>query len=72
MSDISDRASQLEQLQRDLALAKHRRTATVSAHECDDCGEPIPELRRKTIIGCRRCVTCQEIVEKREKGYRQC
>ena len=30
-----------------------------SAEECDECGEPIPEGRRKAIPGVRTCVACQ-------------
>jgi phage/conjugal plasmid C-4 type zinc finger TraR family protein len=30
-----------------------------SADECDECGEPIPEARRKALPGVRTCVTCQ-------------
>ena len=30
-----------------------------SAQECDECGEPIPEGRRKAIPGVRTCVACQ-------------
>ena len=30
-----------------------------SAEECDDCGEPIPEKRRKALPGVRTCVVCQ-------------
>ena len=26
---------------------------------CEDCGEPIPEARRKAMPGVRRCVACQ-------------
>ena len=28
--------------------------------ECEECGETIPEARRKAVPGVRRCVTCQE------------
>lgn len=28
--------------------------------ECEDCGEPIPEARRRAVPGVRRCVACQE------------
>lgn len=28
--------------------------------DCEDCGEPIPEARRKAVPGVRRCVACQE------------
>ena len=26
---------------------------------CDECGEPIPEARRKALPGVRTCVSCQ-------------
>ncbi len=71
MTDIFDQASRIEQLQRDLAIAKHRQPKTASAIYCDDCGEPIPELRRQTIVGCSRCVSCQQIAEIKAKGYRR-
>ncbi len=29
-------------------------------HDCEDCGEPIPEARRRAVPGVRRCVACQE------------
>ncbi|MDH2999504.1 hypothetical protein A1D23_05270 [Chelonobacter oris] len=44
---------------------------TASAHYCEDCDEPIPELRRQTISGCTRCVSCQQIAELKAKGYRR-
>ncbi len=27
--------------------------------DCEDCGEPIPEARRRALPGVRRCVPCQ-------------
>jgi phage/conjugal plasmid C-4 type zinc finger TraR family protein len=36
--------------------------------ECVDCGEEIPEARRRAIKGCPRCVGCQEIVDKRPRS----
>ena len=30
-----------------------------SATECDECGEPIPEARRRAISGVQLCVECQ-------------
>jgi len=36
-----------------------------SAFECEDCGEPIPEGRRKAAPGCTRCVPCQHYHERR-------
>lgn len=31
---------------------------------CQDCGDPIPDARRKAAPGCRRCVSCQEAFER--------
>ena len=35
-----------------------------SAEECDECGAPIPEARRKAIPGVRLCINCQSAHEK--------
>jgi phage/conjugal plasmid C-4 type zinc finger TraR family protein len=34
---------------------------------CEECGEPIPEARRKVMHGVRCCVACQSEREKRER-----
>jgi len=31
-----------------------------SLKACEECGEPIPEARRKAIPGVRLCITCQQ------------
>ena len=36
---------------------------TESATECEDCGERIPEARRRAMPGCRKCVQRQMIAE---------
>lgn len=63
--DIFDRASEAEERFRAAALAQHQQTAShaPSAHECDECGKPIPEARRRAVAGCRLCVTCQRLRE---------
>lgn len=35
-----------------------------SAEFCEECGEPIPESRRKA-IACRYCLSCQSALEKK-------
>lgn len=67
MTDVYDRAQELEQRQREAALA--RQAATIrpfgsSLTHCDDCGEEIPALRREKVPGCTRCVDCQTAAEK--------
>jgi phage/conjugal plasmid C-4 type zinc finger TraR family protein len=34
-----------------------------SAINCEACGEPIPESRRKA-VACKYCITCQTTLEK--------
>jgi phage/conjugal plasmid C-4 type zinc finger TraR family protein len=68
--DQFDRASELEQVARDKAIAYHQAKMQhgESATDCADCGEPIPEPRRLAVIGVKRCVDCQGILE--ERGLR--
>ena len=67
MTDIYDRAAEVEELNRRIAIENQRRqsqaAAPVSACECEECGEPIPEARRQAIIGCRCCIDCQNEIE---------
>lgn len=66
MTDIFDRAQELEQRQRAEAIAKFSEkieTGDGLSH-CEDCGEPIPEARRNAVRGCTRCVQCQTDAEK--------
>lgn len=66
MTDIFDRAQELEQRQRTEALARFAEglEVSISLCHCSDCGEPIPEARRNAVRGCTRCVQCQTDAEK--------
>jgi len=44
------------------------RIADRSYGECTDCASPIPFARLAAYPAARRCVACQELVEKRERG----
>lgn len=68
--DQFDCASDLEQLVRDKAIAYHQAKMQCgeSAKDCGDCGELIPEPRRLAVVGVKRCVDCQAILE--ERGLR--
>ncbi len=35
---------------------------------CEECGEPIPEARRKALPGVRKCIACQEAEDTRRHG----
>ena len=71
MTDIFDRAQELEQRQRDAALANFAAanplTGYASETHCIDCDEPIPDARRLAAAGCLRCIDCQEAFE-HQKG----
>ncbi|MER2471355.1 TraR/DksA C4-type zinc finger protein [Photorhabdus laumondii] len=42
----------------------------VSAFECEDCCNSISEERRKAVAGVTRCMTCQSILELKNRHYR--
>ncbi|HAJ6812200.1 TraR/DksA family transcriptional regulator [Escherichia coli] len=68
MADIIDSAAEIEELQRNFALSKHRRTGNlVSAEFCEECGEDIPAPRRAAVPGCQMCAECQGVIELRNK-----
>lgn len=56
MADFADRASHASEGLLADALAKRARermsAPAESAHECEDCGDEIPEARRKAVPGC--------------------
>ncbi|MGX7664395.1 TraR/DksA family transcriptional regulator, partial [Klebsiella pneumoniae] len=65
MPEIIDQANELEELQREAAIAKCRiNHAAVSATHCRD------ERRRELVAGCQRCADCQEEEELRGKHRR--
>lgn len=66
--DIIDSASEVEELQRNAALAAHRiNRLAVSAVRCSDCDEELPEARRIAYPGCTMCVDCQADAERRNR-----
>jgi phage/conjugal plasmid C-4 type zinc finger TraR family protein len=48
-------------------LARSRLPDGESLTHCEECGEVIPEARRKALPGVRYCVRCQSELEKRLK-----
>ena len=36
-----------------------------SLSHCNECGEPIPELRQKVVPGCKLCIDCQSFSERK-------
>ena len=55
-----------------VAQVRRRLPRGPSREECEDCGEAIPEARRKAVPGVRLCVACQEAQDTEQKievGY---
>jgi phage/conjugal plasmid C-4 type zinc finger TraR family protein len=48
-------------------LAKQAKEPSLT--ECEDCGEEIPQARREAVPGVKRCIACQNIIDKRKKVY---
>jgi phage/conjugal plasmid C-4 type zinc finger TraR family protein len=64
MADLYDQAADVEQFQRDTALAAQRRTHNAQSDgagsdECVNCGDTIPAARRAAVPNAARCVDCQ-------------
>lgn len=64
MTDIIDRANDQAQEELNRNLAKAQRFDTPSLLECAECGEEIPERRRR-LGGVTRCIDCQTHLENR-------
>lgn len=66
MSDDVDLAQSRETAERDALIAKataRHAGPVLTATECQDCGEEIPEARRKAVPGVSRCAFCQMELE---------
>lgn len=71
MSDICDDADILIEQRREQALAQIPRYTGISAFECEECSEEIPEGRRNAVKGVKLCVGCAERVALVKKGVRR-
>jgi phage/conjugal plasmid C-4 type zinc finger TraR family protein len=78
-SDVSDLATEREEIMRDEALARQRAASELQLYpaadaiqfsECRDCCEYIPIERRTAVPGCTRCQPCQQANESRMRGQR--
>ncbi len=71
MTDVFDRATELEEQQRQDALQAQARRAGLdgktvqdSASHCRVCDHLIPVARRRAVPGVQTCVSCQEDLER--------
>ncbi|MGF1688349.1 TraR/DksA C4-type zinc finger protein [Photobacterium japonica] len=69
MTDVIDQGCRFEAQFTEMALANQRaRTMQNQAREsalmCEECGDPIPQLRREKVPGCQCCIQCQGMKER--------
>ena len=56
----------------DAAQQANLNKPSVSALECEECGNGIPKPRRDAVHGCTTCVGCQEVLERHNAGFAAC
>lgn len=71
MSDICDQADDVIEETRNRALSQIPRYTGISATECVECEEEIPEGRRVAIPGVTLCTACAEREALAKKGVRR-
>ena len=52
----------------DVRRALEKQAAQPSLEECEDCGEEIPKERQLLVKGCTRCIYCQGLFERKQRG----
>ncbi len=57
-----------DSLNDEIARARKNVPAGESLEFCEECGEPIPEARRRAMPGVRLCLACQEEADKQNKA----
>lgn len=73
MADSMDQvqARVQQELDRNLANATSR-PIMISEFFCQECGEDIPEARRRAVQCVTRCVSCQQLSELKNLHYKGC
>jgi len=71
MADICDDAQEVIEEALNRSLSQIHRYTGVSATECIECGEEIPEGRRVAIPGVQLCTPCAEREALAKKGVRR-
>ena len=71
--DAADYAQRIQDQSLSLALDAAQQASlskpSVSALECEECGNDIPKPRREAVRGCTTCIGCQSALERHKAGY---
>lgn len=65
--DVADQAQNHREAEEMTALRRARLDVGISAYQCHDCFEVIPEKRRTALPGVTLCVACQESREREKR-----
>ena len=68
MVDLVDIAEEFRAKQLQEQLNARPQFYAVSHFECDECGDVIPEQRRK-LGGVTLCIACQSVLEAKQKHF---
>ena len=71
MADIADFAGDVIEQTVEHALAQIPSYTGISATECVECGDGIPEGRRVAIPGVTLCAPCKALEDVRKQGVRR-
>lgn len=63
--DVADKAQLHRETEESNALRRARLDVGISAYQCHDCFEVIPEKRRQALPGTPYCVVCAQEREER-------
>ena len=67
--DLADQAQATEAIHTQASISNIVRYTGVSAKNCVECGDEIPEGRRQAVSGSTTCIECENEKEKRNKHY---
>lgn len=68
MADLADFAAEVIEGNLSQTLKCAHKFDSVSNHECEECGNEIPEQRRK-LGGVTLCIDCQSVLEAKQKHF---
>ena len=69
MADVFELGAEATELFLEASLSKRVIYTGVSAVNCVECDEEIPEKRRQSIKGCKHCTDCASDLELKSKQY---
>jgi len=74
--DAADYAQRIQEQSLSVALDAAQQASlskpSVSALECEECGNDIPKPRRDAVRGCTTCIGCQQALERHNAGFAAC